>query len=160
MLAHGQEALLRPDLRSRVVVVFRVADRTEEDSIALETDLMGLLGISRSVFVDRAGSGLRKTVFNLVSETGANCVHGFLGLCNYLRSYAVARQFSNFESHYFKLVISRFSMILSILTVALMAASVWSESMPRVLNSCPSMFHTMVVATRASVLPPGGMVTW
>ena len=48
---------------------------------------------------------------------------------------------------------------LSILKVALMAASVWSASRPRVRMVLPSCSQVMTVCTKASVRPPGGMVT-
>ena len=50
-------------------------------------------------------------------------------------------------------------MMFSILTVALMAATVWSGSRPLVLYSRWRSFQVMTVSTRASVLPPGGMDT-
>lgn len=52
-----------------------------------------------------------------------------------------------------------FSMILSILIVALIAASVWSASRARVRNGLSLYIHVMLVCTRASVRPPGGMLT-
>lgn len=52
-----------------------------------------------------------------------------------------------------------FSMILSILIVALIAASVWSASRARVRNDLSLYIHVMLVCTRASVRPPGGMLT-
>ena len=159
LLAHGQKALLRPHLGGGIVVVLRITYCSKKNGVTLQADPVSLFRIGRSIFVDRAGAGLGELVFHFVSETGADGVYGLLGLAHHFRSNAVSRQFSNLESHYLMFVRSRFSMMLSILTVALMAASVWSESMPRVLNSCPSMSQTMVVATRASVFPPGGMVT-
>ena len=50
-------------------------------------------------------------------------------------------------------------MIFSIFTVALMAASVWSASNPRVRNIVSSKLQVITVCTKASVRPPGGMVT-
>lgn len=47
----------------------------------------------------------------------------------------------------------------SIFTVALMAASVWSASRPRVRNTFSPNRHVMTACTSASVRPPGGMVT-
>ena len=76
------------------------------------------------------------------------------GLLDNLRSDAVARKLRNLHFHIFV------STIFNILRVALMAASVWSESIPRVLNSLPWKFQVMEAATKASVRPPGGMVTW
>ena len=51
------------------------------------------------------------------------------------------------------------SIMLSIFIVALMAASVWSASSPRVRKIFSPLRHVMTVCTRASVRPPGGMVT-
>jgi UTP--glucose-1-phosphate uridylyltransferase len=49
-----------------------------------------------------------------------------------------------------------FSIKFNILIVALIAAEAWSESRPRVLNS-RSFNQVMVVSTKASVRPPGGI---
>lgn len=51
------------------------------------------------------------------------------------------------------------SIIFSIFTVALIAASVWSASSPRVRKTRPSKLQVMTVCTKASVRPPGGMLT-
>ena len=56
----------------------------------------------------------------------------------------------------------------NILKVALMAASVWSASRPRVRMILPLSFQVITVCTRASVRPPGGrtdalvqtVITW
>ena len=53
----------------------------------------------------------------------------------------------------------RFSIRFNILKVALMAASVWSASSPLVLSSEPFQSQVIMVWTRASVFPPGGMPT-
>ncbi len=53
----------------------------------------------------------------------------------------------------------KLSTMFSIRTVALIAEVVWSGSSPRVLKDLPSSSQVIRVSTRASVLPPGGMVT-
>ena len=53
-----------------------------------------------------------------------------------------------------------FSIMLSIFIVALIAASVWSASRALVRNGLSLYTHEMLVCTRASVRPPGGMLTW
>jgi hypothetical protein len=48
---------------------------------------------------------------------------------------------------------------LSIFCVATMAATVWSESNPRVLNSFPFAVQVITVSHKASELLPGGILT-
>src|SRR5690606_29152894 len=49
------------------------------------------------------------------------------------------------------------SIRLSIFSVAVIAAACWSASKPRVLNWRSSISQVMMVSTKASVRPPGGM---
>ena len=158
-LAHREQALLGPYLRGRVVVISGVADGAEKDRVALQADLMGAVGIGGSEFVDGAGAHLGEGITHFVAEARAYGVHGLDGLGDHFRPDAVTGQFGDSKFHR-KVLISRFSIRFNILTVALMAASVWSESMPRVLNSWSPSRQEMAVETRASVLPPGGMLTW
>ena len=115
---------------------------------------MGLGRIGVAETVDGASAHIPVGVGNLVSETGAHGVHDLDGLGHDLRADAVAGEFCNLEFH-----IRLFSIKFNILTVALMAASAWSESTPRVLKPLPCQSQEMVVSTRASVLPPGGIFT-
>ena len=115
---------------------------------------MGFRRVSVPELVDGTGAYIAVRVRHLVAETGTHGIHGLDGLGNDLRSDAVARKFCNLEFH-----IRLFSIKFNILTVALMAASAWSESTPRVLKSFPCQSQEMVVSTRASVFPPGGIFT-
>ena len=113
---------------------------------------LGRIGVAKAV--DGAGAHISVGIGHLVSEAGADGVHDLDGLGHDLRADAVAGKFCNLEFH-----IRLFSIKFNILTVALMAASAWSESTPRVLKPFPCQSQEMVVSTRASVLPPGGIFT-
>ena len=154
LLADGQQALFRADLGGRVIVIFGVADGSEEDGVAVHAEGVRLGGIGIPELVDGAGAYVSVRVGHLVPEAGAHGIDSLDGLLHHFRSDAVAGEFRNLEFH-----IRLFSMRFNILTVALMAASVWSESTPRVLNPRPPMSQEIEVSTRASVLPPGGILT-
>ena len=86
---------------------------------------------------DFGDAGLRDTEAAL-AEYGVAGIPGNQGQCFELRHPSM--RFSNF-------------------TVALMAASVWSASRPRVRYTFPFQFHVMTACTKASVRPPGGILT-
>ncbi len=153
-LPDSQEALLRTDFRRRVVIVLGVAHGAEKHGVALHAQFVRFLRIGVPEPVDGAGAHVPVRVGHLMAETGAHGVHRLDGLFHDLRADAVAGQFCNLEFH-----IRLFSIKFSIFTVALMAASAWSESTPRVLKAVPSRSHEIVVSTRASVFPPGGIFT-
>ena len=154
LLPNGQQALFRAHLGRGIVVVPGVAHRAEEDGVTVHAQGMGLgrIGVAEAVDGARAYKAVR--IGHLVSKAGADGIHDFDGLGHDFRADAVAGKCCNLEFH-----IRLFSIKFNILTVALMAASAWSESTPRVLKPFPCQSQEMVVSTRASVLPPGGIFT-
>ena len=157
LLAHSQQPRLGPNLQCRVVVVLQVAYGSKEYGIGTHTDVVGTIRIRVAKSLNGTGTDQCLLVGELVSALLGNGVHHGHALFHNFRTYSVARKDGNLQFH--NCWFNSFSIMLSILKVALMAASVWSASSPRVRSSRPLSFQVITVCTRASVRPPGGMVT-
>ena len=156
-LTHGQQARLRADLGRRIVVVLQVADGSEEHRISAHADLMGRVGIRIAHGLDGMGATDGLLVFKLVTTLGCHSIEHSHTLLHDLGADSIACENCNLQFH--NTLLFSFSNKFNILKVALMAASVWSASRPRVRKILPLSFQVMTVCTRASVRPPGGMVT-
>ena len=156
-LTHGQQPRLRTHLCRRVVVVSQVAHSGKEHGIGLHTHLVSCIRIRVAYLVDGMSTTDGLVIRELVSTLGCDGIQHSHTLFHDLRTDTVARKNGNIQFH--NSLLYSFSMMFNILKVALMAASVWSASRPRVRNSLPLSFQVMTVCTKASVRPPGGMVT-
>ena len=159
LLTHGQQTRLRTNLQRGIVVVLQVTHSSKQHGVGLHTHLVGAVGIRIAHLLDGMGATDGLLVFKLVSTLLSHSIKHGHTLFHNLRSDTIARENRNFQFHTQIISICSFSKMFSILNVALMAASVWSASRPRVRSILPLSFHVMTVCTRASVRPPGGMVT-
>ena len=135
LLAHREQALFGAHGGLGIIVIFRIAHGAEKHRVGAQTGLVGLLRERVAETVDGARAHIGELVGHFVSEFAGDRVHALDRLVDDFGADAVPGQKGNVQFHYFSWFKSMFSMMFSILTVALMAASVWSESMPRVLNS-------------------------
>ena len=157
LLAHGQQTSLWADFGRGVIVVLRVADSSKEHGVGTHTDVVGGVGVRVANSIDGTSTDECLFVFKLVATLLGNGIEYGNALFHNLRTYSIARQDGNLKFH--NSLFCSFSIMLSILKVALIAASVWSASRPRVRSSRPLSSQVMTVCTKASVRPPGGMVT-
>ena len=159
LLTHGEESCLRTHFQRGVVVEARITDSSEEHSICIHAGLEGLIREWVATCIDSMGTADSLLVFKLMAKLLCHDIEDIDSLRHDLRTDSVAREYSNFQFHNIFTFYFSSSIMLSILMVAWIAASVWSASRPRVRNCfCPS-FQEMTVCTRASVRPPGGIVT-
>ena len=93
---------------------------------------MALFWVSIAISVYRAGPYIGESVFGAVAEFRADRIHSLDRLSDNFGTYSVPRYFCYSEFH--SLMIVEFSIRFNILMVAFIAASVWSESTPRVLK--------------------------
>ena len=98
-LADRQEALLRPDRRIRVIVIFRISHGAEKHRITVHAYGMCLFRIRIPEMVYGTGAYICKTVLHLVTEAAAHRIHGLNCLVHFLGTYAVSRQFRDSEFH-------------------------------------------------------------
>ena len=156
-LTHGQQACFGTHLRRRIMIVLQIAHSGKKYGIRLHADLMGRIRIRISHLIDGMGTTDGFLIGELVATFSCNGIQHSHTLFHNLRTDTVARKNGNIQFH--NSLLCSFSMMFNILKVALIAASVWSASRPRVRNSLPLSFQVMTVCTNASVRPPGGMVT-
>ena len=100
-LADCEETLLWTYLGCRVIVVFRVADGSEEHCVAGHADAVGLLRIRIPALIDCAGSHESLPVFNCVAEFSCHCVYCLHGLPYHFRADAVSRHQCYLDVHFF-----------------------------------------------------------
>ena len=150
--AHAQQALLRTNLRCGVIVILGITDGGKQHRVTLHACLESIIGERVAHQVDGVRTADCLAVLNLVSELAGYGVYHCHTLLHYLGADTIAGQYCYLKFH-------NVSILFIIFTVALIAASVWSASSPRVLNSLPLKLHVIMVCTKASVRPPGGIDT-
>ena len=99
LLAHGQQALFRPNLRRGVVVVFQVAHGSKENGIGTHAGVMGCLWIGVAHSIDGRSTDQRLLVVEHMPEFPGYGIHHSHTLCHNLRAYTVARQHCDIQFH-------------------------------------------------------------
>ena len=139
------------------MIVLQIADSSKENSIGTHTHLVGGLRVRIAYLINGMSATDGFLVFKLVTKLLGYRVEHSHTLFHNLGSNSITRQNRNLQFH--SSLFCSFSNKFNILKVALMAASVWSASRPRVRSILPLSFQVMTVCTKASVRPPGGMLT-
>ena len=104
-LAHRQQACLRTHLQRGIIVVFQVANSSEQDCISAHADIMSRIWIGIATGINGTGTYQRFLILEFMTTFLGNGVHYCHTLFHNLWANAVTSQYRNFQFHiiYFSL---------------------------------------------------------